>query len=182
MIKVFDNLFDQKWVTWLASQLVTSESWTTSNVANRKTWPHRETGSHRLFGTLYFERKNEDVIYYGGGQGVRNELVAAFDFLRISLKLNLLLTEICSNLQFMGMDGTTHNDGKENEVSFILMLCNEDLPKNIGGEFYHQPTHKKYPFKNGRLIQITASDPHFAYAFKKPHLARVSIKFVGTLR
>ena len=93
MIKVFDNLFDQKWVTWLASQLVTSESWTTSNVANRKTWPHRETGSHRLFGTLYFERKNEDVIYYGGGQGVRNELVAAFDFLRKSLKLNLLLTE-----------------------------------------------------------------------------------------
>ena len=89
------------------------------------------------------------------------------------------LVEICSNLQFKGMDGTLHKDGTKDQYAFILMLCNEEV-ENIGGEFIH--IKRKIPFKHGRLIQITADDSHKALSFKKPHIARLSVKWVGKFK
>ena len=96
-------------------------------------------------------------------------------------QMNANLTTIDGNLQFKGMDGSTHVDGPDNQVVFILMLCSQDLPDKIGGEFIHLPSKKKIPFKHGRLIKMRASDPHYAKAFNKPNFSRISIKWTGDL-
>ena len=108
-------------------------------------------------------------------------LINAFDHIRRISDMNMQLMEITGNLQFKDMDGSFHRDGFENQRAFILMLNNEQLPKNIGGAFIHKPTNKKVPFEAGRLIEIAANDLHRADAFNKPYFARMSIKWVGQI-
>ena len=79
------------------------------------------------------------------------------------------------------MDGTPHIDGGPDDYAYILLMCNEKLPKNIGGEFIHLPSKTKVPFESGRLIEIAANDLHRADAFDKPYFARMSIKWVGQI-
>ena len=93
--------------------------------------------------------------------------------------LKLKLIEISSNLQFKDMNGSTHTDGNSKQVAFILMLCEQDLPKNIGGEFIYKPDNKKVSFKHGRIIQFPADSLHAGMSFNKPNYPRISIKYVG---
>ena len=90
------------------------------------------------------------------------------------------LMEIFVNLQFKGMDGTLHKDGfVKSKTAFILMLANEHVSGDIGGEFFHQPTNTKIPYGYGKLIELDAEDLHMGLAFNKPNVARISIKYVG---
>ena len=181
MVTVHDDFFDQKWVSEVASQIVT-EKWKPDNVANRKTFPSAESGTHRLLGRLFFYRHSNDYIEFDTqNMNLVKNLINAFDHIRKRTGLKMNLTEITGNLQFKGMDGTFHEDGPSNRKVFILMLCNERLPKNIGGCFIHQPTKKKVPFESGRMVEMTASDTHRAEAFNKPHFARMSLKWVGEI-
>ena len=94
-------------------------------------------------------------------------------------KNKCMLQAIDSNLQFKGMDGTFHTDGDENQTVFIMMLAYHDIEENMGGEFYHEPTGEKIPFKQGRVMEMTASDSHRADAFNVQYIPRFSIKFTG---
>ena len=181
MVKTHDNFFDQKWISELASQLI-NESWSPNNVANRNTFPNMETGTHRLFGKLFYYRHTNDYIHYdNSNMNLVKNLIDAFQHIRNKTNLKMNLTEISGNLQFKNMDGSYHCDGPENRRVFILMLCNEKISKKIGGEFFHYPSKKKILFEQGRLIEMTASDLHKANAFNKAHIARMSIKWVGEL-
>ena len=77
------------------------------------------------------------------------------------------------------MDGTYHTDGDENQTVFILMLAYHDIKEDMGGEFFHEFTGEKVPFKQGRIIEMTASDSHRADAFNVCYIPRFSIKFTG---
>jgi len=179
MIKIYENIFDKLWLSELYDVLLNQEPWYANNTANIKTWPYGKEGTHRLLGINFLSKINDDVIYYGSNnKKLTNNLIDAFNYIKNNLNLHLRLKEISANLQFMGMNGTLHTDGKENDQAFILMICDEKLPKNIGGEFYHKPTNKKIKFDNGKLIHITASDEHFGNSFNKP-IPRISIKWVG---
>tara|TARA_Y100000004_G_scaffold192825_1_gene254078 strand:- start:412 stop:942 length:531 start_codon:yes stop_codon:yes gene_type:complete len=176
MIKIYDGKFDKRFTSELASKLI-ENPWSATNVANRYSWPYRETGSHRLLGQIYFN--NGIVNSKINDEKLTQTLIEAFKHIQNISKKEMQLVEICSNLQFKGMDGTLHKDGTEDQYAFILMLCNEEV-ENIGGEFIH--IKRKIPFKHGRLIQITASDVHKALSFTKPHIARLSVKWVGKFK
>mgnify|MGYP001308811017 FL=1 len=177
-----DGIFDELWVKELAHR-VHALPWYASNVANRVGWPYYKTGSHTIFGNLFFKKHSLNDIYYDKIDHQLNlDLINTFNHICKDQKLNLDLVTIDGNLQFMGMDGTAHTDGPPNHTVFILMLCAFDVPKNIGGEFVHCPSKKVIPFKSGRLITMNAADLHYAKAFNKPNIARFSIKWVGSAR
>ena len=76
-----------------------------------------------------------------------------------------------------------HKDGIEENLSvFILMISNELITENIGGEFYHQPTNTSVPYEYGKVIEQSGTDLHRGFAFKKPYTARMSIKYVGKIK
>ena len=119
MIRIHDNVFDQKWIAELSSQLL-KEGWSADNVANRNTFPYRESGTHRLLGKTFFLRQNQDsIIYDHQNMNLCYNLINAFDHIRKLVDLNMQLMEKTGNLQFKDMDGTFHRDGPENQRAYI---------------------------------------------------------------
>tara|TARA_R110001592_G_scaffold357971_1_gene661926 strand:- start:3223 stop:3774 length:552 start_codon:yes stop_codon:yes gene_type:complete len=179
MLKIYDNKFDKFWLSELNHILLNKEGWKANNVANRTTWPHKTSGTHRLLGMVHFRRADDNFIEYGENKSLNKTLIESFKHILNFSGLNLKLLEICSNLQFKGMNGSPHTDGSSKQIAFILTLCDEDLPKNIGGEFIYKPKNKKISFKHGRLIQFPADSLHAGMSFNKPNHPRISIKYVG---
>ena len=179
MIKVHDNIFDKKWCDEVTDTLINSP-WYANNTANAKSWPYGNTGTHRLMGDCFFQRVNENYINYNmNNKQLGEALINSFG--QITQNTHpMRLEEIYTNLQFKGMDGTEHVDGKNNQTAFILMLSNEHHSRNIGGGFYHAPTDTTIDYKYGRVVEITASDSHKGNAFTIPHVARISVKYLGT--
>lgn len=180
MIKIYDDFFDKFWLDEVTNLLMLSP-WYADNVANANlSYPYQRQGTHRFFGNKFFVRKSENEIEYNDNKNFSDSLIQAFDHIQFRVQRKMQLIEIVSNLQFMGMDGSIHVDGDKNQSAFILMLSNEHISKNIGGEFYYQPTDTKIEYKYGRVIEITASDPHCGLSFNIPHVARISVKWMGT--
>jgi hypothetical protein len=97
----------------------------------------------------------------------------------MKVRRKMKLMEISTNLQFKHMDGTLHNDGTKEQSVFILMLSNNNIVEDIGGEFFHQPTNTSVSFEHGKLIEQNGVDLHRGFAFNKPFIPRMSVKFVG---
>ena len=62
---------------------------------------------------------------------------------------------------------------------FILLLCNEIFDNDIGGEFINQTVGKTVKFRHGRIMNFEATDIHRGLSFNKPHIPRISVKFLG---
>jgi len=177
MINYYDDIFDKKFLDDISNELIKAP-WYATNVANRKSWPYGEMGSHRLLGDLFFYRHNFDDIRYNTNRNLSNTFVNSFYAITKRLNKNLRLMECVTNLQFKGMDGSIHIDGRDDQTAYILMLSNE-VAENIGGEFINETMNITVPYKYGRVIEITASDNHKANAFSEPHIARMSVKWLG---
>jgi len=178
MIRVHDGLFDYRYLSELSYQLSISP-WYPGNVANRMTYPYGDRGTHRLLGNTIFYREGlNHIITKGDPHLVRNLQNCFTNFLE-KFEQERELIEIHLNLQFKGMNGTIHQDGGDNETAYIMMLTDDEVEKDSGGEFYHQPTNEYVEFKQGRLIEMTASDPHKGLAFNVENACRYSIKWVG---
>jgi len=179
MIKVHEDFFDRKWLDEISERLLHTP-WYADNVANSDTWPYRQKGTHRLLGHCFFHRQTDNFISYSPIDiQLGSVLINSFEQIQHKLKRKMRLIEINTNLQFKGMDGSIHTDGNDNQSAFILMLSNEHYSENIGGGFYHQPTDTTIDYKYGRVIEITASDPHKGISFNKPDIARISVKYLG---
>ena len=178
-MKIFDDVFDKKFLDDLSYRLMNS-AWFANNTANSKTWPYGNKGTHLLLGELYYLRVNDDVIKMSKtAEDLSHSLKDSFYHLQKISNTKLKLIEIFANLQFKDMNGTNHIDGKNDETVFILMLSNEIIDEDIGGEFIHEDTKKIVKYKYGRVIQFNANEIHRAMAFNKPNIARLSIKWVG---
>ena len=116
-----DNLFDKKFLDELSYKLINS-AWYANNAANRKSFPKGEYGSHLLLGQLIFKRFDNDFIEYFDDRELVETLINCFRFLCNNFKANLRLSEIATNLQFKGMNGTNHTDGNSNQHVFLLLL------------------------------------------------------------
>tara|TARA_R100000664_G_scaffold33441_1_gene50560 strand:+ start:103 stop:648 length:546 start_codon:yes stop_codon:yes gene_type:complete len=180
MLQIYDDVFDKQWLDEISLTL-SKEPWYSDNIANRKTWPYGNKGTHLLLGNSYFQRINDDKIDYNTNKNLSNSLIDAFTQIKKIANKELKLIEISSNLQFNGMDGTLHTDGTKDHMVYILMLCNEIFFENMGGEFYHQTSDTKVPFVYGRLIEQSGTDLHQGLSFNKSHVARFSIKWVGAI-
>jgi hypothetical protein len=178
MLSVYDDVFDKKWVDEL-SHLFFHENWKCGNIANRKTWPYGLKGTHNFLGNTFFKRENNDIIHYDSNLNLSLTLVNAFNAIRNKVNKNLNLKEISANLQFKGMDGTLHTDGETNDLVHILMLSNENISEEMGGNFYHEPSDTEIEFRHGRLIEQGGKDLHKGNAFNKKGIARFSVKWVS---
>jgi len=178
-MRVFDDIFDKRYLDELTWKLQPA-SWYSSNIANRTTWPYGDKGTHRLLGDIFFHRKNIDIIHYNKTNiDLSFQLIDMFNIIKKCADRNLLLEQIASNLQFMGMDGSNHHDGTDEDFSYVLMLSDDFVNDDEGGEFVNETVGKTVPYKYGRIIEFKASDVHRGLAFKTPHKARYSIKFLG---
>jgi hypothetical protein len=180
MLNIHQDVFDKKWLDDI-SHILMREPWFASNVANNKTWPYGLKGTHLLLGNTHFSRLGNNKIHYSENISLVDNLIASFEAIENKVKRKMKLMEISANLQFKGMDGTLHKDGSANQSVFILMLANENIFGNMGGEFFHQPTNKKIEFSHGKLIEQNGEDLHMGLAFNKPYIARMSIKYVGEI-
>ena len=179
MMRVFDNIFDRRYLDELVSKLSHSP-WYPNNIANRSTWPYGETGSHCIFGEQFFERKSLDIINYGSNVALSHELIDCFYAITRKAEKNLVLQEIAGNLQFAGMNGSDHRDtlgGITDDIfSYILMLSADP---GTGGAFVNETENKVIPFKHGRGNEIEGHAVHRGLAFETEHKPRYSVKFVG---
>ena len=116
---------------------------------------------------------------YKGDIGPLEHLWKMYSAIQTKAKNKCMLQGIQGNLQFMNMDGKFHLDGEDNQTVFIMMLAYHDIDENMGGEFYHESSGEKISFKQGRVMEMTASDSHRADAFNVPYIPRFSIKFTG---
>jgi hypothetical protein len=179
-MKYIDDIFDKRYLDETVQKLKHT-AWYPTNVANSYTWPYYEKGSHKLLGDVFFERKSIDVIKYSvTNPDLSYELIDAYYAIMRRFERKLVLQGIYSNLQFMGMDGTPHEDSThEDDYAYIWMLGDEDVD-NEGGEFVNVTKDEIVPYKYGRVIEIRAKDTHYGKAFTTPFKCRMSFKFVGT--
>jgi hypothetical protein len=189
MIQIYDDIFDKLFLSELSAWLMSDCNWRVDNVANRYSQPYGLEGSHRLLGTkiynnptgsaeMYWEHVYKEVMSDGGIKKLER-FWRMYEGIQDYSKSKCMLQAIDGNLQFKDMTGTFHKDGDENQTVFIIMLAYHDIDENMGGEFYHELSGEKIPFKQGRVIEMTASDSHRADAFNIPHIPRFSIKYTG---
>ena len=185
MIQIYDDIFDKIFLLEISIWLMAECAWKAHNVANRNTIPYNIEGSHRLLGTAFYdnlegsENKYWEYVYKSDYREQLEKFWGIYGGIQQRSKNKCMLQGIHGNLQFKGMDGTFHIDGDENQTVFIIMLAYHDIGENMGGEFYHEPSGDKISFKQGRVMEMTASDSHRADAFNVPHIPRFSIKFTG---
>ena len=185
MLQIHDDIFDKIFLLEISLWLMHECNWIASNVANRHSYPYKIEGSHRLLGSTIYdnptgtEEKYWEYVYKSDYIEQLNRFWCMYEGIQKYSKNKCMLQGISGNLQFKCMDGTFHDDGDKNQTVFIIMLAYHDIEENMGGEFYHEPSGEKIPFKQGRVMEMTASDTHRADAFNVQYIPRFSIKFTG---
>ena len=183
-MRILDEIFDDRFLVDLVHRL-NHTSWYPNNIANRNTWPYGDKGTHKLLGHTFFYRKNLDIIEYSTDINLSYQLIDSFYTVSSSFKRNLFLQQISGNLQFAGMDGTNHIDGRgfgedgKNVYSYILMLGDGLTDSNDGGEFINETLGESVSYKLGRVIEIYSDEVHRGNSFRTPNRCRYSIKFTG---
>ena len=151
------------------------------NIANRRTWPYGQEGSHRLMGCVIFQRENLNRINI-----LNKEAPVFFDiFETIENILNsrYLLNEIQINIQHSGCDGTSHNDGLDPNHKTIMLMTNPEWDNKWGGQFQMLNNDgsviEEYDYVPGRLIIFPADIPHrgLGPSEKYPYIYRHTVVF-----
>ena len=193
MIQIYDDIFDKLFLLEMSTWLLVECTYKTDNVANNISKPYGIEGSHRLMGCSiynnwegstekYWEYMHKEHYSWSEEKNPRERLNVfggMYKTIQNHSKNKCLLQAININLQFKGMNGTFHQDGNENQTVYIMMFAYHDIEEDMGGEFFHEPTGKTIPFKQGRVIEMTASDSHRADAFNVCYIPRFSVKFTG---
>ena len=193
-IRIHDNVFDKVFLDEMSLWLMHDCNWKADNVANRRSQPYGIEGSHRLLGSMFYTNNELSAEEYyralnNDNNNKLSEFLNMYEILQNSIQSDVqqcMLQAIHANLQFYGMNGTFHLDGQVDQTVFIIMLAYHEITSDMGGEFYHErsgtwttsPT-AKIPFKQGRIIEMTANETHRADAFNVPHIPRFSLKFTG---
>lgn len=159
MIKVFDKIFDDKFIFEL-NEICDKLPNIPHNIANPSTYPYGNSGSHDILGATLF-RKLTDYVYEST---CPLPIMYALDhFANNVLQEKIELREIYSNLQVKGMDGTTHVDTGGGSKTIILFTTFK-WDKTWGGEFQTLDSHgnvsNTIDYVPGRIIYLDADIPH----------------------
>jgi virulence-associated protein VapD len=182
-MKYYDDLFDKEYLDSIAKVLANRIPWFVNNVANKYSFPSGQYGSHLLMGqTLYnntwtpggFTNKEGSISY-----DMTETLMDAYYYLCEYTQNIQDIEEIAINLQFKGMEGSLHTDGRKDQNVFILMLSNDVMEGIDGGGFFYEPSGELVPYRYGRVVQLEGSSLHRGEAFTVPNKARISVKFMG---
>ena len=119
---IIDDLFDKDFINHLYQLMIHEVPVTANNVAN----------SHSLFGTNIFARSGINRVDYLHDKA--EKFFDAFDIIEDQFSTPIYLKRIDINLQFINMNGSTHTDAVDDELTVMLMNNSEWKPE-WGGQF-----------------------------------------------
>lgn len=180
--KVFDDIFDELYLHEIYNKIL-SFPLNLTNVANRKTFPYGNVGSHRLIGATVFHRSNMNRIdeYIPDSDWCFD----IFEQIETRIENDLYLESISLNVQNMGCDGTTHVDAEESNEYTLLVMTNPTWKKEWGGEFQLMKEYvnddnmvlETYKYVPGRVIILPGAHPHRGLSPKEKYVYRTSIVY-----
>ena len=180
--KIIDNQFDQQYLYNIYQALNDELDYKANNIANRKTWPFGDSGSHRLLGCTLFERKslNRCTVLHDKAQ----PFFDMFERICSLTSHEYYLQQIFINLQHSGCDGSSHIDsieGTSDELT-IMVFPNPEWCQEWGGQFQildKDRVIETHEYKPGRIIIFPAYVSHrgLGPSVDHPHLYRYSIVF-----
>ena len=187
LAKIYDDKFDVKYLHDIFSILQGKLRYKACNVANKTSWPYRQEGSHRLFGSSIFSRNHPNIITYLDNENAP-VFFELFEYLCKLLELDskgVYLERIDVNLQHSGCDGTLHRDsnGATDDSRYTIMVMpNPTWEKEWGGKFQIFSMDKtemleEYEYVPGRIIVFPSHYPHRGLGSVKEYLYRYSIVF-----
>ena len=159
---IVDDWMDESYLHELSKFIEELEGWHFNNVAGRKTWPHGQTGTHRLMGCDIFDRTNVNRILHLHPEASR--FFDMFDGIESLLGVNYFLSQIQLNLQHSGCDGTSHNDGIDPNQKTVMVMTNAVWKKEWGGQFQLLDDDgeiiEEHEYVPGRLIVFPSPIQH----------------------
>ena len=174
-VQIWDDLIDDKFLLDLDEES-NFWDWHLSNVANRKSFPYGNKGSH-LFWSIIFDPPKKapietlDLYSYMS----KNYLQDKFDLKMVQL-----------NGQSLGQNGTAHLDivDYEKDNYTLMLFLNYKWKKEWGGEFqFLSSTNnnfqilKSLPFIPGRMIFFKGNIPHRGLAPTEPYIIRKTLVY-----
>lgn len=172
-VQIWDNLLDDRFLLDL-DQESNYYNWHLSNVANKKSYPTGQKGSHLLWGvTFNSENCPENII---------NFYQYLSDYI---LKEKYKLEFIQLNGQSMGQNGTVHVDNSYNDGKKTLMVfINSKWKPKWGGDFqlleeYNDNAKiiKSIKYVPGRVILFDGNIPHRGLSPTKSNIFRKSLVY-----
>ena len=175
---VIDDLFDLSFITSLEDILLDKVPVISTNIANPKSWPTCRTGGHRFFGKAIFSRSSINRIDCLHEQA--EKFFDAFEIIEQHLfDVPIYLKRIDVNLQYYGMDGSTHIDAKDNELT-VMLMNNSQWKSEWGGQFQLVNGNivvEEHNYVPGRVIIFPGKHPHRGLAPKVPSIFRYTTVF-----
>jgi len=160
---IIDDLFDKDFINHLYQLMIHEVPVTANNVAN----------SHRLFGTNIFARSGINRVDYLHDKA--EKFFDAFDIIEDQFSTPIYLKRIDVNLQFINMNGSTHTDAVDEELTVMLMNNSEWKPE-WGGKFqlmdWRDNVIEEHDYVPGRVIIFPGKHPHRGLAPIVPNTPR----------
>lgn len=175
--QVIDGLFDQLYIHQVDA-LIRDIPLSTNNIANRKTWPFGNEGSHRLLGQILFDRSSMNNIKILKPEC--ETFFKMFEVIENNLKAYFYLSQISLNVQHSGCDGTTHCDSPDPFDHTILLMTNSVWEKEWGGQFQlieNNEVIEEHEYVPGRVIVLPSKHPHRGLGPSQPYVYRSSVVF-----
>jgi len=181
---VYDNVFDARFLHEFFDEVICPMGYNITNVANRRTQPYGNTGSHRLLGKMIFNRVNVNDIRDIDIENFR-ECMRIYEMIERVIGQSLYLLDISVNLQPYGIDGTCHADSEHDDEFTILVMTNPEWKKEWGPasfqllEKYDNNSRviEEHEYVPGRVLVIPSIHPHRGIAPTHPYVYRTSIVF-----
>jgi hypothetical protein len=179
MIKIYDNIFDKEYLYFI-DRYVHSMKFSATNIANRKTVPYGNSGSHKLFGTSFFHRESiNDILVFD--QKNFPTFYEMFNLIQNQLNKSFILWTCKLNLQHSGCNGTFHTDFSPNEDRgkySLMVFTNSEWEKEWGGEF--EINNEKIDYVPGRVVLFDGSIPHrgLGPSLNYPYVYRTSLVYI----
>ena len=171
---IYDGVFDNRYIREL-NDICDNLPSKPGNIANRKTFPYGDEGTHKIMGTSLYKKYSKYIFE----STCPLELLRAFQHVADNvIKQNLDLWAIHSNLQAQSMDGTIHTDSSPN----VMIFTTADWSKDWGGEFQlFDPITTELvetvEYVPGRIVFFDGVIPHRALGPTVPYVYRHSIVY-----
>tara|TARA_B100000131_G_C17834761_1_gene499300 strand:+ start:69 stop:632 length:564 start_codon:yes stop_codon:yes gene_type:complete len=179
--EVFDDWLDKRFIYELTQKITTDiTDINFINIANRRTWPYGDEGSHRMMGCTLFQRENLNRITILNKEA--SFFFDIFESIEKMLNIEYYLGAIELNIQHSGCNGTSHIDGSQNEQT-IMLMSNPEWDSKWGGQFQmlnnDGSVAEEHDYVPGRLIIFPSHIPHrgLGPSEKYPYIYRHTVVF-----
>lgn len=173
---IFDKLFSIEYMAKVEKKLHHLPV-TAINIANGKSFPNGDNGTHRLMGENIFERESiNKVVNLMDDCEIYFEMLEAIEEV---LEEKLYLNRIDFNLQHSFCDGSSHVDGDEGEYTIMYMPNLEWDTKEWGGQFQlfgdDGDVIEEHEYVPGRVLVFPSEIAHRGLGPRHPYVYRYTV-------